>query len=200
MVPHTFTGFTSLTALAWGYLFHHCDWLRSHLLATLLALLLFTSSCSWWWYQSTTSTERDVHLSNISDIMAPSLRSRWYSYLAGVIGQTWVKTVHLEQRTDLKSVLLKWVRFYPTDRTQFVSISGEKSECHQLISCVPHTSVLGPICFTIYTQPLVGIVQCHNMKFHVLCWWHSAIFLFQCLWSSVRTGCPKPVGIMHLWY
>ena len=74
---------------------------------------------------------------------------------------------HLASRTGLNSVLLKWVSSYLTDRTQFVSISNEKSECHQLMNGVPQRSVLGPIFFTIYTQPLGGIVHQQNMKFHL---------------------------------
>ena len=73
----------------------------------------------------------------------------------------------LASSTGLDGVPLKWVSSYLTNRTQFVSILNEKSECHQLTNGVPQGSVLGPIFFTIYMQPLVDIVHWHNMNFHL---------------------------------
>ena len=73
----------------------------------------------------------------------------------------------LAGRIGLSGVPLRWVSSYLTDRTQFLSVSNERSECHQLTNGVPQGSVLGPIFFTIYTQPLGDIVRCHNMKFHL---------------------------------
>ena len=65
---------------------------------------------------------------------------------------------HLTGRIGLKGIPLKWARTYLTDRTEYVSISSERSECHQLTSGVPQGSVLGPIFFTIYTLPLEDII------------------------------------------
>ena len=60
----------------------------------------------------------------------------------------------LAGRVGINGVPLDWIRSYLLGRTQSVSISGEKSVCHQLTSSVPQGSVLGPIFLTIYTQPL----------------------------------------------
>ncbi len=73
----------------------------------------------------------------------------------------------LATRVGVDSVPLEWIKSYLLGRTQYVSVAGEGSECHQLTSGVPQGSVLGPIFFTIYTQPLGDIVRSHNMDFHL---------------------------------
>ncbi len=73
----------------------------------------------------------------------------------------------LGARVGVDGVTLEWIKSYLLGRTQYVSIADERSECHQLTSGVPQGSVLGPIFFTIYTQPLGDIVHGHNMKFHL---------------------------------
>ena len=69
----------------------------------------------------------------------------------------------LAGRVGLDGVPLEWICTYLLDRTQFVYISGERSESHQQTSSVPQGLVLGPIFFTIYTQYLY-VVCGHSIK------------------------------------
>ncbi len=50
---------------------------------------------------------------------------------------------------------------------QCVCIGGVKSKDHLLTCGVPQGSVLGPLLFTIYTQPLAEIVRNHGVSYHL---------------------------------
>ena len=64
-------------------------------------------------------------------------------------------------------MVLAWVVSYLSDRAQCVSIGDSRSHTQQLLRGIPHGSVLGPIFFTIYTQPLGDIMRHHNMNYHL---------------------------------
>ncbi len=70
-------------------------------------------------------------------------------------------------RLGISGVVLDWVTSYLSDRAQFVAIGEFKSDTQKRLRGVPQESVLGPIFFTIYTQPLGDIVRCRNMKYHL---------------------------------
>ena len=53
-----------------------------------------------------------------------------------------------------------------SDRHQTVVIKGNKSKDHILKYGVPQGSVLGPILFSIYTQPLVNVIREFNLSYH----------------------------------
>ncbi len=53
------------------------------------------------------------------------------------------------------------------DRTQLVSIGGERSRPQDLAYGIPQGLVLGPMFFTIYTLPIGDIVRKYNMSFHL---------------------------------
>ncbi len=73
----------------------------------------------------------------------------------------------LSNRIGRHGMPLRWVESYLSDRTQFVSIGGERSSPQDLAYGVPQGSVLGPIFFTIYTLPIGDIVRKYNMSFHL---------------------------------
>ena len=53
----------------------------------------------------------------------------------------------------------EWFSSYLSDRFKSVSVNGRISSHKKLHFGVPHGSVLGPILFTLYTQPLSGIIS-----------------------------------------
>ena len=66
----------------------------------------------------------------------------------------------------LSSILLSWFRSYLTGRSQSVVASGRYSTRHQLTCGVPQGSVLGPLLFTLYTQPLAEVIERHGIAHH----------------------------------
>ena len=55
---------------------------------------------------------------------------------------------------------------YISDRFQAVNINGIVSDPCPLIYGVPQGSVLGPVLFTLYSQPLSDIIHDHHCQFH----------------------------------
>ena len=72
----------------------------------------------------------------------------------------------LELTFGIRGMALKWFKSYLTERYQSVSIGNENSSDMPLRYGVPQGSVLGPVLFTLYTQPLVNILYRHGMKYH----------------------------------
>ncbi len=56
---------------------------------------------------------------------------------------------------------------YQSNRYQYISIEGSRSDSQELVRGVPQGSVLGPILFSIYTLPLGDIVKKHHMGYHL---------------------------------
>ena len=67
----------------------------------------------------------------------------------------------------LSGTVLEWFRSYLVGRTQSVIINDVTSEPRTLLYGVPQGSVLGPICYTLYTTPLGELIRSHNMPFHM---------------------------------
>ena len=62
--------------------------------------------------------------------------------------------------------VLAWFTSYLTYHTQTISVNGSKSLPAPLHYGVPQGSVLGPILFVLYTQPLSKIIQHHSLCHH----------------------------------
>ena len=58
--------------------------------------------------------------------------------------------------------LLAWFRSYLSDRSQRVVLDGHSSTTHTVTSGVPQGSILGPLLFSIYLNPLANIFLSHN--------------------------------------
>ena len=59
--------------------------------------------------------------------------------------------------------VLKWIKSYLTERSQFIIINGVRSSLKDLLWGVPQGSVLGPVLFILYTAPLEDIARSHNL-------------------------------------
>ena len=71
----------------------------------------------------------------------------------------------LEKRMGVSGTALAWFQSYLCCRSQCVSVGGKVSEKRALCYGVPQGSVLGPVLFTTYTQPLHIILQ--GIDFHL---------------------------------
>ena len=66
----------------------------------------------------------------------------------------------------ITGLVYDWFNSYLSGRTQAVFLDGVTSDSVNLTCGVPQGSVLGPILFNIYTQPLGEIARKHGMKYH----------------------------------
>jgi hypothetical protein len=66
----------------------------------------------------------------------------------------------------LQGTVWNWFHSYLSDRHQSVYINGTLSEPVNLVCGVPQGSILGPVLFTLYTQPLGSVIDQHNIMRH----------------------------------
>ena len=74
----------------------------------------------------------------------------------------------LESTFGISGLALSWCKFesYLSDRTQSVVVDGLMSIPIPLVFDVPQGSVLGPVQFTLYSQPLSDVIACHRCDNH----------------------------------
>ncbi len=72
----------------------------------------------------------------------------------------------LQQRFGFDGTVLAWLRSYLKDRTQKVVIGDSASDPAELTQGVPQGSVLGPLLFSLYVQPIGDIVRNHELGYH----------------------------------
>jgi len=72
----------------------------------------------------------------------------------------------LETTFGIKGIVLKWFTSYVTERFQSVIVNGSLSDPCHLAYGVPQGSVLGPVLFTMYSQPLSDTIVKHKCTFH----------------------------------
>ena len=61
---------------------------------------------------------------------------------------------------------LDWVISYLKERTQRVVIGDQSSSTTTLTRCVPQGSVLRPLLFSLYVQPIGDIIRAHGLFLH----------------------------------
>jgi hypothetical protein len=71
----------------------------------------------------------------------------------------------LQTTFGIHDVALAWFQSYLCDRTQSVVIDSVSSQPLPLQFGVPQGSVLGPVLFTLYTQPLTLVIERHNLNY-----------------------------------
>ena len=72
----------------------------------------------------------------------------------------------LKKTYGLDGLVLQWFKSYLDNRSQFVNIDSIKSSTSKIECGVPQGSVLGPILFSLYTQPLSDVISKNDCKFH----------------------------------
>ena len=72
----------------------------------------------------------------------------------------------LESTFGISGLALSWFESYLSDRTQSVVVDGLMSTPIPLVFGVPQGSVLGPVLFTLYSQPLSDVIICHSCDYH----------------------------------
>ena len=72
----------------------------------------------------------------------------------------------LELTFGISDIALKWFTSYLSDRKQSVLIEGVMSDATPLLYGVPQGSVLGPVLFTLYSQPLSDVISNNDLQFH----------------------------------
>ena len=67
----------------------------------------------------------------------------------------------------ITGTVLQWFKSYLSDRVQTVKTGMYQSEPTSLRFGVPQGSVLGPILFSLYSQPLVDVLMNHGFNYHM---------------------------------
>ena len=71
----------------------------------------------------------------------------------------------LQLSFGIEGRVLDWFESYVSNRFQSVIVDGLLSEASSLLYGVPQGSVLGPILFTLYSQPLSDIISSHDLQY-----------------------------------
>ena len=66
----------------------------------------------------------------------------------------------------IQSTALEYISSHLSNRKQSVTVGSISSKPCPLLFGVPQGSVLGPILFTLYTQPLSDIIEHHHFDYH----------------------------------
>ena len=72
----------------------------------------------------------------------------------------------LEITFGVRGTVLHWFSSYVSERVQSVIVDGSVSDHCPLLYGVPQGSVLGPVLFTLYSQPLSDVISQHTCSFH----------------------------------
>ena len=72
----------------------------------------------------------------------------------------------LETTYGVRGSVLDWFVSYLSERCRSVIVHDVLSTSRPLVHGVPRGSVLGPVLFTLYTQPLSDVISVHNCDYH----------------------------------
>ena len=77
-----------------------------------------------------------------------------------------IRLKRLETTFGVRGTVLNWFVSYLSGRFQSVIVDGIVSASRHLVYGVPQGSVLGPVLFTLYSQPLSDVISVHNCDYH----------------------------------
>ena len=77
-----------------------------------------------------------------------------------------ILTERLDATFGVRGIVLDWFDSYVSERFQSVSVNKLLSDPSPLLYGVPQGSVLGPVLFTLYSQPLSEILLSYNCQFY----------------------------------
>ena len=72
----------------------------------------------------------------------------------------------LELTFGIHETVLKWFASFVQNRQQCVIVDGVRSPPAPLVYGVPQGSVLGPVLFSLYSQPLSDVIVTHSCNYH----------------------------------
>ena len=72
----------------------------------------------------------------------------------------------LEDEVCLQGSVLQWFSSYLSDRSFSVSLGNLSSSSAPIKCGVPQGSILGPLLFSLYMQPLGSIFNKYNIQYH----------------------------------
>ena len=72
----------------------------------------------------------------------------------------------LETTFGVRGTVLDWFASYLSGRFQSVIVDGVVSASRPIVYGVPQGSMLGPVLFTLYSQPLSDVISVHNCDYH----------------------------------
>ena len=72
----------------------------------------------------------------------------------------------LEMTYGVRGTVLDWFAFYLSERFPSLIVDGVVSASRPLVYGVPQGSVLGPVLFTLYSQPLSDVISDHDCYYH----------------------------------
>ena len=72
----------------------------------------------------------------------------------------------LETTFGVRGTVLDWFVSYPSGRFQSVIVDGVVSSSRPLVYGMPQGSMLGPVLFTLYSQPLSDLISVHKCDYH----------------------------------
>ena len=93
----------------------------------------------------------------------------------------------LEITFGVSGTTLEWLKPYLSNRHQAVVIKGKKLSDHLLKYGVPQGAVVGPVLFTLYTQPLVQEIVKFNLNYHF--YTHDiakVLKIYAIVWSCIK--------------
>ena len=94
----------------------------------------------------------------------------------------------------ISGTALSWVKSYLTNRTQTIVIDDLCSKPTLLSFGVPQGSVLGPLLFVMYMQPLAQVIAATLCLMYLTLTTHSSIITGRCLmqrrWYTRLRGVP----------
>ena len=102
----------------------------------------------------------------------------------------------LEQNYGITNLALKWFSSYFSMRHQSVNINHAFSPFCLVNTGVSHGSVLGPMCFTLYTSPLEDIIASYGIK----CMVYADDIQLYTTTTEAQRPCYREDGVLSLAY